>query len=305
MGRIELYRTFCRVVESGSFTRAAEAMNLPRSTVSTAVATLEGRLGTRLLHRTTRIVSVTRNGEEFYGRCLALLAAQEDMETMFLAAEGRVEGRIHVNVPSRIGRLILAPALPGFLSDWPGIRVEIGMTDRPVDLQGEHVDCALRVGSVGAATAAAHRIGEIGLINVATPGYLEAFGAPASPDDLDAHVQVGYASPTTGRVMDWEWVAGDRTLTRPVPWRVSANSAEGYIACALAGLGMIQIPAFDVADQIKSGALVEIMPDFRPGPMAISLVFQRRQPLPICVQVFTDWLAASVLDRFTGGPHRG
>ncbi|MFN4156462.1 MAG: LysR family transcriptional regulator [Paracoccaceae bacterium] len=294
MGRIELYRIFCRVVESGGFTRAAVAMNLPRSTVSTAVATLEVHLGTRLLHRTTRIVSVTRNGEEFYARCLALLATQEDMDTMFRPAEGRVEGRIHVNVPSRIGRLILVPALPGFLRDWPGIRVEIGMTDRLVDLQGEHVDCALRVGPVAASTGALRRIGLIEQINVASPAYLESFGTPRSPDDLDGHEQVGYAAPTTGRVMNWEWFAGDRTLARPVPWKVSANSAEGYIAGALAGLGMIQIPAFDVADHIAAGALVEIMPGFRPEPMVASLVFRHRQTVPRYVQIFADWLEALV-----------
>jgi DNA-binding transcriptional LysR family regulator len=300
MGWIEQYRIFCQVVESGSFTRAAEALRLPRSSVSTAVATLERRVGVRLLHRTTRKVRPTRDGETFHARCLALLVRQAEMEAMFRSSDGRVEGRVSVSVPSRIGRLVLVPALPVFLREWPGIRVEVGMSDRTVDLPAEQVDCALRVGAIPADGLPGRLIGRIEQINVASPEYIESFGTPSSPGDLPVHRQVGYASPVTGRVADWDWVEGDRTLTCPAPWTVSANSAEGYIACALAGLGMIQIPAYDVADQIRAGDLVEVMPDFRPAPMPANLVFRSSQPIPRSLRIFADWLEALVRERIAG-----
>lgn len=290
MDRIDLYRIFNRVIETRSFTKAADTLHMPRSSVSTAVAELEARLGTRLLNRTTRRVEPTDEGEEFYERCLGFLAEGEEIETMFRSADRRIEGRIRVDVPGRIGRLILAPALPDFLANWPGIRVELGMSDRAVDLVGERVDLALRVGPLADSRLRARRIGEIGQINVASPSYLDRHGTPRSPADLDRHWQVAYASPSTGRVMDWEWQEGGRTRTRPVPWRVSANSAEGYIACALAGTGLIQIPAYDVAGHIRAGELVEVMPDHRAQPMPMHLLFPGSSRTLRRLGAFADWM---------------
>ncbi|NGM46091.1 LysR family transcriptional regulator [Rhodobacter sp. SGA-6-6] len=290
MDRIELYRIFTRVVETRSFTRAADSLQMPRSSVSTAIAGLEARLGVRLLHRTTRAVAATDEGEEFYDRCLGFLAESEEMETMFRAAARRIEGRIRVDVPGRIGRLILAPALPEFLALWPGLRVELGMTDRAVDLVGERVDIALRVGPLPDSGLRARRLGEIAQINVASPAYLAQQGTPLAPADLDRHRQVAYASPSTGRVADWEWLEGGRVQTRPVPWRVSANSAEGYIACALAGMGLIQIPAYDVAHHLAAGDLVEVLPDHRPGPMPMHLLFPGSPRSPRRLTAFADWM---------------
>ncbi|RJK99937.1 LysR family transcriptional regulator [Paracoccus siganidrum] len=290
MDRIELYRIFTRVIETRSFTKAADTLQMPRSSVSTAIAELEARLGTRLLNRTTRMVAPTNEGEEFYDRCLGFLAESEEMEAMFRSASRRLEGRIRVDVPGRIGRLILAPALPGFLSLWPGIRVELGMTDRTVDLVGERVDLALRVGPLPNSGLRARKLGEIAQINVASPAYLAQYGTPLAPADLDRHWQVAYASPSTGRVADWEWRDRGRVQTRPVPWRISANSAEGYIACALAGMGLIQIPAYDVAHHLAAGELVEIMPDHRAEPMPMHLLFPGSSRPLRRLTAFADWM---------------
>lgn len=290
MDRIDLCRIFTRVIETRSFTKAADTLQMPRSSVSTAISELEARLGARLLNRTTRSVAPTDEGEEFYDRCLTFLAEAEEMEVMFRAASRRIEGRIRVDVPGRIGRLIIAPALPGFLAHWPGIRVELGMTDRPVDLVEERVDLALRVGSLQDSGLRARRLGEIAQINVASPAYLAEHGTPATPADLDRHWQVAYASPLTGRVMDWEWRHGGRTHSRPVPWRVSANSAEGYIACALAGMGLIQIPAYDVAHHIATGELVAIMPDHPAEPMPMHILFPGGPRSARRLTAFADWL---------------
>ena len=292
MDRLERYRIFTRVIETRSFTKAAALLQMPRSSVSTAIADLEARLGARLLNRTTRMVVPTDEGEEFYQRCLIVLTEAEALETMFRGAGQGIPGRIRVDVPGRIGRLILAPALPDFLAKWPAIQVELGMTDRAVDLLEERVDLALRVGPLAESGLCARRIGEIPEVNAASPAYLAQHGMPLSPADLDRHWQVAYASPSTGRIADWTWQQGGQTHTRPVPWRVSANSAEGYIACALAGMGLIQIPAYDVAGHLASGDLVAVMPDHRPAPLPVHLLFPGRTQGMHRLTTFADWVEA-------------
>ena len=299
MDRIDHYRIFVRVIESRSFTRAADLLQMPRSTVSTAIADLEARLGVRLLNRTTRMVTPTDEGSEFHERCLVFLAESEEIEGMFRSASGQIEGRIRVDLPGRIGRLIVAPALPEFLSRWPGMRVELGMTDRAVDLVGERVDMALRVGPLPSSGLRARRIGNLRQINVASPAYLAQHGTPLTPADLERHWQVAYASPSTGRIADWEWQAGDRANGFPVPWRVSVNSAEGYIACALAGMGMIQIPAYDVAHHIAAGDLVEVMPGHRAESLPMTLLFPGQPRGMRRMTMFADWLQ-SVLTGYIG-----
>lgn len=290
MDRIDLYRIFARVIETRSFTKAADSLRMPRSSVSTAVAELEARLGARLLNRTTRIVTPTDEGLELHERCLPFLVESEDIESLFRAAPRQIEGRIRVDMPGRVGRLIVAPALPEFLALWPGIRVELGMSDRVVDLVGESVDLALRVGLLPDSSLRARRLGVIGQVNVASPAYLAQHGVPLAPPDLDRHWQVAYASPSTGRVADWEWQEGARLRSRQVPWRVSANSTEGYVACALEGMGLIQVPAYDVAPYLASGALVEVMPGFRPDGLPVHLLFPGGARISRRLVAFADWL---------------
>lgn len=290
MDRIDLYRVFCRVAETRSFSRAADSLRMPRSSVSTAIAELETRLGAKLLHRTTRTVTPTHEGEELYERCGSLITQSEELDQMFRDAARQVEGRVRLDVPGRIGRRIIIPELSKFLDRYPGIIVEIGVSDVPVDLIAERVDCALRVGSLDDSGLRTRRIGELHQINVASPSYIARYGLPEKPADLDRHFQVAYASPASGRVDDWEWQEGGKTVTRPVPWYVSANNAEGYIASALAGLGMIQIPAFDVADHIEAGELIEILPGKRPAPLPMSLLFPGSSDATRRLRLVADWL---------------
>ncbi len=291
MDRIQFYRVFVRVVEAGSFTKAAMTLNIPRSTVSTAVASLEARLGTRLLNRTTRKVSPTQDGLAFYERCARLIADNEELEAMFRVGEEGPSGKLHAEMPGRIGRLIVAPALPEFLDRYPGIDVQLGVTDRTADLVGENVDCALRVGELPDSGLIARSFGELPLINVASPAYLARHGTPHSPADLGkGHLAVCYASPTTGRPEAWEWMDGSALRTLTLPARVTVNSAEGFIACCLAGLGLIQIPAYDVKDNLAAGELVEVMDGHRAAPLPMHLVYPHRRHLSHRVQIFTSWL---------------
>lgn len=290
MDRIDLFRIFTRVVESASFTRAADTLGLPRSSVSAAIATLEGRVGARLLHRTTRRVSPTQDGAAFYERCVRLIADVEAAESLFGENSAAPAGRLRVDVPGRIGRLILAPALPAFLEQYPGIDIDLGVTDRAVNLIEDSVDCVLRVGPLSDSGLIARPIGRLPLINVASAGYLARHGTPGTPSDLADHWAVNYASPSTGRVEPWEWVEDGIVQALPLRGRVTVNSAEAYIACCLSGLGLIQIPAYDVRAHLETGALVEVLPVYRAEPLPMTLLFPHRHHLSRRVQVFADWL---------------
>lgn len=292
MDRIDLFRTFTRVVECASFTRAADTLGMPRSSVSAAVIELEARVGARLLHRTTRRVSPTQDGAAFYDRCLRVIADVEDTENLFRQTAAQPTGKLRIDVPGRIGRLIIAPTLPEFLDLYPQIDIDLGVTDRAVNLVEDSVDCVLRVGPLDDSGLIARPIGRLPLINVASAAYLKRHGNPESPDDLGDHWAVNYASPSNGRVEDWEWVEHGALRTMPMRGRVTVNSAEAYIACCLAGLGLIQIPAYDVRTHLEAGELVEVMPSHRAEAMPMTLLYPHRQHLSRRVQVFADWLEA-------------
>lgn len=290
MDRIDLFRIFSRVVQCSSFTRAADTLGIPRSSVSAAVRELEGRVGARLLHRTTRKVSPTQDGIAFYDRCQSVISDVEDTVNLFRQTAAQPSGKLRIDVPGRIGRLIIAPALPDFLDLHPAIDIDFGVTDRAVDLIEEGVDCALRVGPLSNSGLVARPIGKLRLINVASPAYLERQGIPAVPDDLTRHRAVNYASPSSGRVEEWEWIEDGQLRTLPMRGRITVNSAEAYIACCLAGLGLIQIPAYDVRRHVAAGELVEVMADYRAEAMPMTLLYPHRQHLSRRLQVFADWL---------------
>lgn len=289
LDRIDLFRIFARVVECSSFTRAGDTLGLPRSSVSAAVQELEARVGARLLHRTTRKVAPTQDGAAFYERCVRLVDDVAETENLFRRTEAQLSGTLRVDVPGRIGRLILAPALPEFLERFPQINIDLGVTDRAVNLIEGSIDCVLRVGPLIDSGLIARPVGELELINVASAAYLERNGTPEKPADLSMHCIVNYASPSSGRLEDWEWVESGDLRSMPIQGRVSANGAEAYIACCLAGLGLIQIPAYDVRHHLESGELIEVMPDYRAAPMPMTLLYPHRQHLSRRLQVFVDW----------------
>ncbi|MDH2383997.1 LysR family transcriptional regulator [Bradyrhizobium sp. CER78] len=297
MDRIDLFRIFARVVECASFTRAADTLGLPRSSVSSAVAELEQRVGARLLHRTTRKVSPTHDGAAFYERCLRVVADVEEAETLFRHTAAEPSGRLRVDVPGRIGRLIIAPALPAFLDRYPQIDIDLGVTDRAINLIEDSADCVVRVGPLGDSGLIARPLGNLTLINVASAGYLARHGTPQTPDDLAAHWAVNYASPSTGRIEAWEWREQGAARSIAMRGRVTVNSAEAYIACCLAGLGLIQIPAYDVRRHLDAGDLVEVMPQHRAMPMPMTLLYPHRQHLSRRLQVFADWLTALLKEK--------
>lgn len=290
LDRIDLFRVFVRVVETSSFTQAANTLGMPRSSVSTAVAELEARLGTRLLHRTTRKVMPTPDGMVFYERCLRVIADIEETESLFQQETTKPTGGLRVDVPGRIGRLLVLPALPDFFAQFPDIKVTLGVTDRAVDLIEQSVDCVLRVGPLQDSGLIAHTIGALSLINVASPAYLAQYGVPLTPQDLTAHWEVHYASPTTGVVEPWEYSADGTVQKLALRGRLTVNNAEAYIAGCLAGLGLIQVPAYDVRGHLDAGELVEVLPDYRAESLPMTLLYPHRRHLSRRVRVFAEWL---------------
>lgn len=295
MDILDQYRVFVQIAEMGSFIRAAHALDLPKASVSAAIQRLEATLGTRLFHRTTREVQLTSDGTQLLERVRPLLADMEEVSQLFQARQRQVAGRLNVDVPSRVARRLIAPALPHLLRRYPRLQLALGSTDRKIDLVREGVDCAIRVGSLHDSSLVVRTFGRLELINCASPAYLREFGTPVTPDDLrHGHWSVGYAAPVTQREVPWEYraPAGERSIA--VPSRVIVNNAESYIACCQAGLGLIQVPRFDVQHLLNCGELVAVMPEFPAAPMTISALYPHRRQRSRRLSVFIDWFAALI-----------
>lgn len=292
MDRFQAMQVFMGVVDANSFSRAADNLNLPRATVTTTIQSLENHLKVRLLNRTTRSVSLTPDGAAYYERCARILAELEETEAAFKDVAQRPQGRLRIDVPSTIGRQILIPRLCDFRQRYPDIELVIGMGDRPVDLVQEAVDCVIRGGELIDSTLVARRIGSLSFITCAAPSYLERFGTPNTLEDLqENHQAVHYFSSRTGRVIDWDYVIdGVRTEVK-IPGSVSVNDAEGYMALALQGFGLVQAARFMAIPHIEKGELVEILPQWKPAALPISVLYPQNRHLSPKVRAFADWAA--------------
>ena len=301
MDKLDQVRIFLQVAEMGSFIKAAHALDVPRATVSAAVQQLETGLGTRLLHRTTRQVQLTADGALLLERGRRLLAEADELDRLFRRRDRDVIGRLNVDVPSRIARRMVAPALPSLFRRYPKLQLSLGSTDRSIDLVQEGVDCAIRVGRLADSSLVVRPLGQFTLINCASPDYLRECGVPEHPDALaHGHWAIGYASPTTGRELGWEYCADGQRHVLTLPSRVIVNNAETYIASCIAGMGLIQIPRFDVEHLLDSGALVDVMPGHRAAPMDVSAVYPHRRHRSRRLNAFIEWFAELMADALNG-----
>lgn len=291
MNPIEAMRIFVRVAEQASFTRAAESLGLPKARISTAVQQLEGSLGTRLLHRTTRKVQMTQDGMTYYERCKDLLAELDELQGMFQQSRQSLRGRLRVDLPSHMARQHIIPSLPRFLEAHPRLEMELSCTDRLVDPIQEGFDCVLRVGAPRDGHLVARPLGRLTIINCASPGYLHRHGTPRTLADLAGHQLVHYATTLGSKSDGFEYPAGRGYSILPMPGVLVVNSSDAYEAACLAGLGLIQVPEIGVREHLLSGALVEVLPELRAEPMAVSFLYATRRNLPQRVRVFMDWVS--------------
>lgn len=298
MDRLDAMRLFCRLVERRSFTAAAADLDLPRTTASEALRELEQRLGVRLLERTTRHVAPTLDGEEYYRRCVAILAELDEAEGALRDAQPR--GLLRIDAHPLLTRVFLLPHLPAFLARYPLLDLQIGQGDRLVDLVREGVDCVIRAGEPQDSTLIGRRIGTLEEITVASPDYLARHGVPSSPDMLESHVMVGFISSQTGEAMPLEFIVqGERRLIT-LPSRVKVNNSDTSAELARKGLGLLQAPRYRFIDDLAAGRLVEVLPETRPSPTSLFALYPQNRHLALRVRVFLDWLMSDV--RFPGSP---
>jgi len=291
MNQLDVMQTFIRVAELSSFSRAADSLGLPKASASTAVRKLETLLGTQLLHRTTRRVHLTADGQAFYERCKDLLDDVEELQSMFQRGPQMLRGRLRVDMSSGLARHLVLPRLPEFLDQHPQLEIELSSTDRRVDVVREGFDCVLRVGAVEDSTLVARRLGALPVVNCASPSYLARHGTPQKLEELDAHRLVHYVSTLGARSPGFEYTDGNGYRTRPMPGALTINSADAYVGACLAGLGLIQAPRTGVAPLLDDGSLVEVLPQLAAEPMPVTLLYPQRRNLPRRVRAFMDWVA--------------
>lgn len=296
MNPLERMLIFTRVAELASFTQAADTLGLPKASTSTAVQQLEAQLGTRLLHRTTRRVQLTQDGQAYYERCKDLLADVDELQSMFQHSDGGLQGRVRIDMSTGMARNVVVPRLPALLDRHPGLAVELSSTERRVDLVREGFDCVLRTGSVGDQSLVARPLGQARLANCVSPAYLQRHGRPLELQDLDQHRLVHFVSTLGAASTGFETLVDGALVQRPMAGAVTVNNAEAYLASCLAGLGLIQVPRLGVLDLLARGELVEVLPQHPAPPMALTLMYATRRHLPRRVRVVMDWLAAVVAE---------
>lgn len=301
MNKLELLRTFVRVTELSSFTQAGESLGLPRSTVSEHVQALEELLGARLLQRTTRKVQATQDGRVLYERSKDLLSHMEELEGLFRQDEAQLAGRIRVDMPNVMARELILPRLPEFMDLHPLIELEISSTDRQVDLLAEGFDCVLRVGAQPDQSVVARLLCSMPMINCASAAYLKRHGVPRTLADLAHHQLVHYVRPLGSRSPGFEYAQGNKVQRIPMAGRVTVNSTDAYRAACIGGFGLTQVPALGIHDQLASGELVAVLPDYPAPALDVSLLYAGQRHLPLRVRVFMDWLAATLQAAFNAG----
>lgn len=299
----ELMRTFVRVAELGSFSRAAEQLGLPKARVSTAVMQLESHLGTRLFQRTTRRVELTQDGQSCLERCRDLLADLDEWQTQFQSQSGvPLHGRVRIDMSTGLARHAVVPRLPELLERHPALEIELSCTERRVDLIREGFDCVLRAGGVVDATLVARPLGRLNMVNCASPAYLARHGVPASPDELHGHRLVHFVGSLGTRSAGFEWTEGDQLRQRPMAGALTVNNADGYVAACLSGLGIIQVPWLGVQEWLAQGQLVTLLPAHPAPALPLNLIYPHRRHLPSRVRVVMDWLVGVVSEHLAHQP---
>ncbi|WP_431703286.1 LysR substrate-binding domain-containing protein [Pseudomonas sp. BR20] len=293
MDRFDAMQAFARVVEAGSFTKAAETLHMSKTTVTQLVQQLEARLRVKLLNRTTRKVNVTADGAVYYERVLQLLADMDDAETSLSGAATLPRGRLRVDVPSPLASMILIPALPGFYARYPDIQIDMGVSDRIVDMIDENVDCVVRGGELTDQSLMARRVGDLPLGVFAAPSYLARVGTPAHPQELEDanHRIVGFLWARTGKPLPYAMRKHLETLQIKGRYALAVDDGNAYLAAGLAGLGVLWLPTYMSKAFADRGELVPLFVDWNLDPMPLYVAFPPNRHISLKLRVFIEWVA--------------
>jgi DNA-binding transcriptional LysR family regulator len=300
MPRIDVNRSgemeaFVQVVERGSFSAGARALGMTPSAVSKLIGRLEARLGARLVHRSTRRLQLTAEGQLFYERGVRVLADMDEAERC-AAAGALPRGRVSINTSVSFGQHVLVPLVPRFLEQYPEVTLDIVVTDRVVDLMDERTDVAIRWGELPSSDLVARRLGATRQAIVASPGYLKRYGTPRTPQELEAHNRLGFSYRRT--IPDWPLRVDGRMIDMPIAGNVRAGDGETLRALLIAGVGLGRLSLYHVQSDIDDGRLVPVMEEFNPGDIApIHAVYLGKAGrLPARVRALLDFLVANVAD---------
>ncbi|MBN3773901.1 LysR family transcriptional regulator [Burkholderia sp. Se-20378] len=291
MDRIQAMEVFTRVVDANSFTRAADTLAMPRASVTTIIQNLEALLGVRLMHRTTRRLSLTQEGAAYYEHCMKIISEIAEADASFQTGNRKPSGVLRVHMPSSLGRRIVLPSLSIFRQRYPDITLELGLSDRYVDPVEEGIDCMIRVGPLEDSSMVARRIGMLKRVTCASPDYLARHGEPHEIADLAEHHAVNYRSSHGARAIPWVFMIDGKPFEVRMNGGVTVNDSDAYVTCGLEGFGMIQPTLFMVLENLLDGSLVEVLPDCNPKPKPISIVYPHNRHLSQKVRVFADWIA--------------
>jgi DNA-binding transcriptional LysR family regulator len=293
MDRFDAMLAFARVVETGSFTKAAETLHMSKTSVTQLVQQLEARLRVKLLNRTTRKVNVTADGAVYYERVIRLLADMDDAETSLSSASALPRGRLRVDVPSPLASMILVPALPVFHARYPDIQIDMGVSDRIVDMIGENVDCVVRGGELTDQSLMARRVGDLQLGVFAAPSYLERVGTPSHPQELEDshHRVVGFLWARTGKAVPYAMRCNSESVHIKGRYVLAVDDGNAYIAAGLAGLGILWLPDYMSKPYEARGELVRLFEGWRLDPMPIYVAFPPNRHISFKLRVFIDWVA--------------
>ncbi|WP_025113491.1 LysR family transcriptional regulator [Pseudomonas sp. H1h] len=292
MDRFDAMQAFARVVEAGSFTKAAETLHMSKTTVTQLIQQLEARLRVKLLNRTTRKVNVTADGAIYYERVISLLADLDDAETGLSGATALPRGRLRVDVPSPLARLILIPALPDFHQRYPDIQIDMGVSDRIVDIIDENVDCVVRGGELLDQSLMARRVADLQLGVFAAPSYLALAGTPMHPRELEDshHRVVGFLWARTGKPVPYALHNGSEHLQIKGRHVLAVDDGNAYLAAGLAGMGVLWLPRYMADPHAARGELVPLFEDWQLKPMPLYVAYPPNRHVSLKLRVFIDWI---------------
>lgn len=300
MDHLQAIKVFCQVVESGSFTKSALLLDLPKSTVTKLIQQLESHLKVKLLHRTTRRLTVTTEGQHYYQQVRKLLSELDNLESQISGEQAIPRGRLRVDVASGVANDILLPLLPDFFQRYPQIELDLGVADSNVDLLSENVDCVLRGGALSDLSLIARKIADLPVLTCATPAYLATYGEPQHPDQLqNDHQLVLYRAGKANKVHPLRFTCSSHSLEIQTDSRLILNESTAHRNAILLGLGIGQVPEFMIQQQLAQGLLKPILTKWHANPIPLYLVYMPNRHLSGRFHAFANWLQQAF------APYRG
>lgn len=290
MDNLNAIQVFARVAESRSFTAAATRLGLTPSAVSKSVSRLEAELGVRLLHRSTRLVTLTNEGANFFDRCRHILAEVDDAERALTSSTLTPQGKLRVQMPVGFGRRVVAPALLGFTQRNPALVLDVELSDRAVDLAYEGIDLAIHIGPLTDTRLVARHLCNLSFAAYASPDYLARHGEPMEPSELEQHNCLAYVFPMTGNYRAWQFRSEGRTYSKVISGNLNLNNAESLLEAAVAGAGITMISNFIASDALRAGLLRRILTEYVAKGPEVHAVYLPGRHMSAKVRTFIDFL---------------